>query len=256
VTKCRCARVSRHSRLVPVRTRAVACLVLCFSVGVVATGVSAGAEDRWATGATSAGHAIVLQPGRFDSAHCSAHTAIPRRGFSLGATFAGLRAAPPEYICNSSVGSARTVWGGPTISWGYEETTYGTCDASEEGCVPPLEVENAPECVRTPRSYGPNRYHHRIKGEPRLESKQLRISAAPWLPALEFDEGQRVELYTGQTTVVLFATRSSLARQAARVVAQIVAREVPSADRARISAAALGPGDGSTCHHFRSAVTP
>jgi hypothetical protein len=77
---------------------------------------------------------------------------------------------------------------------------YGDCippqDASgryEGGCPPPVQVQVWNGCVRNPTVYGgvgaPQGDHLIIRG----------------VPALSFDNGSRVEMYTGRSTVVIFA---------------------------------------------------
>jgi hypothetical protein len=86
---------------------------------------------------------------------------------------------------------------GPHRSWSF---IYGTCDPDpDEGCAPPLEVQNASACVRYPALLG-------------VQRSEL----APFRGAVRANEG--VEIYTGRTTVVIFGRDRSDALRALRPV--------------------------------------
>jgi hypothetical protein len=73
---------------------------------------------------------------------------------------------------------------------------YGDCTPSgESGCPAPLEIQVWPACERNFSSYSLTPL-----GDP-LPHERLTVRGAP---AAFFEEGQRLELYTGSVTVVLF----------------------------------------------------
>jgi hypothetical protein len=78
--------------------------------------------------------------------------------------------------------------------------TYGRCSAGtrdEGGCAPPLEVQDWPACGRNAALYGLRLpLHVHIRG----------------VPAKEF--GDRIELWTGTTDVVIFGRHAARAAQA------------------------------------------
>ena len=76
---------------------------------------------------------------------------------------------------------------------------YGDCPRADEGgCAPPLEVQNWPACVRNPSWYSTQQYG------PAPESATIRT-----VPAAFFEEGTRVEIQTGISTVVIFGPSQS-----------------------------------------------
>jgi hypothetical protein len=133
-------------------------------------------------------------------------------------------------------------------------TVYGTCDASEGGCRPPLDIQNAAECARNPNSYKPNPGVPPEPEEPLFFGEHVRMRSAPWIPDLLFEERTRIELFAGDTTVVVFATDARLARRAGEALAKAIARYAPRSAAARLRADANEPGDGSACRSFRGRV--
>lgn len=78
----------------------------------------------------------------------------------------------------------------------YVSFIYGECDAvSETGCAPPAEVQVWPACKRNPSLYtGP-----RSPISPSPSPTTVR-----GVPAAFFDNGTRLEIQTGASTVVVF----------------------------------------------------
>jgi hypothetical protein len=207
-----------------------------------------------------AGHAAAarrthVNSRRFVGAGCAAHMPIPPIAYELGRSFDGLVARHHDYVCNPAV-NPHLVVSGPSIAVGYVSTTYGTCDASQAGCAPPLDIQNWPECARNPNSYKPN---PGVRLEPEEEQlsnelnpvERIRMSRAPWIPALSFEAGTRIELFGGRTTVVVFANAPKLARDAAEALAGAIAREYPRTRSRTLRADANQPGNGRACHVFR-----
>lgn len=76
---------------------------------------------------------------------------------------------------------------------------YGDCNyVQEDGCTPPLEIQNWPACVRNPSLYA----EKGTWGVPIPEETTLR-----GVPAAFFEEGRRVEVQTGTATVVVFGPK-------------------------------------------------
>ena len=73
---------------------------------------------------------------------------------------------------------------------------YGDCTAGDdEGCAPPAEVQVWPACRRNLRLYDSP-----LSGTPAPEPTKVR-----GVPAAFFEDGERLELQTGISTVVVFA---------------------------------------------------
>lgn len=74
---------------------------------------------------------------------------------------------------------------------------YGDCVArDDEGCAPPVEVQVWPACRRHLGLYDSS-----LPGTPAPERTQVR-----GVPGAFFEDGQRLELQTGPSTVVVFAS--------------------------------------------------
>ena len=72
---------------------------------------------------------------------------------------------------------------------------YGDCAAHDDaGCAPPAEIQVWPACRRNLGLYGDA-----------LGGKLAERTSVRGVPALRFDEGTRLELETGRSTVVVFA---------------------------------------------------
>jgi hypothetical protein len=78
----------------------------------------------------------------------------------------------------------------------YVSFVYGECEARNEvGCAPPGEVQVWPACLRNPAVYVRNR----SPVAPRPVPATVR-----GVPAAIFEDGHRLELQTGTSTVVVF----------------------------------------------------
>jgi hypothetical protein len=84
---------------------------------------------------------------------------------------------------------------------------YGRCETNgDTGCTPPLEVQVWPACERNLSSYTLT-----PDGEPLPHAD----GTVRGVPAALFEDGRRLELYTGSVTVVLFGdSRGQLLRAA------------------------------------------
>lgn len=92
----------------------------------------------------------------------------------------------------------------------YTSFFYGDCKpARADGCPLPLEIQNWPACRRNPSLY------REWPGGPPLPREQLSALGAP---AAVYEDGGRVEVYTGNTTVVIFGTDAARLQRAARAL--------------------------------------
>jgi hypothetical protein len=83
---------------------------------------------------------------------------------------------------------------------------YGICDFEREPqCSPPLQVQSWPACERKPANY-------RDPNGALPERTDLTIRG---VPAAVYEEDHRVEVYSGTTTVVIYANDRDLALRAA-----------------------------------------
>jgi len=79
----------------------------------------------------------------------------------------------------------------------YVSFIYGDCQATDDlGCAPPVEVQVWPACIRNPSLYKSSQ-----PGAPTPEN-----TTARGVPAAFFEGGQRLEIQTGTSTVVVFAS--------------------------------------------------
>jgi hypothetical protein len=101
----------------------------------------------------------------------------------------------------------------------YISFIYGTCElVGDAGCAPPIEVQNWPACERNPTTY-----RLTPRGDP-VPHTDLSIRGAP---AALFEEGTRLEIYTGRTTVVIFGNDPAQIRRAADVLQSVDGRIKP-----------------------------
>jgi hypothetical protein len=89
----------------------------------------------------------------------------------------------------------------------YVGFIYGDCVAlGEQGCPPPLEVQIWPACLRSLADYS------LTPAGPPLEHEPTIVRG---VPAAFFDQGLRLELYTGDVTVVVFGLERAQIQRAA-----------------------------------------
>lgn len=133
---------------------------------------------------------------------CASQEGSPQYArYDLGPSFKGLPLTGATYTCmpeHSPVGPSRTH---------VSTYLYGDCSASESGCGFPVEVQNYPVCDRNRSSYSSD---HR--GNP-VAYTMRRIRG---VPVAQMND--RLEVYTGTSTVVLFGSHLREAAGALRSV--------------------------------------
>lgn len=173
---------------------------LATAVGVYAYGASGGGENL---------------PPAFDVAHSDLTPAQARAFdnftlYSAGESFEGLplvgitrRLDPPASLSDVPLPSRAN----------FANFIYGDCKAeSDSGCAPPLQIQVWPACERTLSSYSLT-----PAGDP-LPHDDTTVRG---VPAAFFEEGGRLEVYTGEVTIVLFGQdRGQLLRAAAALRAE------------------------------------
>ena len=97
-----------------------------------------------------------------------------------------------------------------TLPRGFVTFIYGDCKAaSDSGCSPPLQVQVWRACERNLSSYALT-----PAGDP-LPHQRVRLRG---VPAAFFEGGARLELYTGDVSVVLFGEGRNQLRRAAEAL--------------------------------------
>lgn len=128
--------------------------------------------------------------------------------------------------------------------------------ACEGTCDPPLEMQSSPECDRNFSSYGV------VESAGALSTrKSFMLSGSHKIPTVAFEYGHlgaRLEMYTGQTTVVISSYGTpdppSLARRAAHARAVLITPKLSDFSAARLRALAVDPhGCGPTLKMMRFA---
>jgi hypothetical protein len=128
---------------------------------------------------------------------------------------------------------------GQDVRADYVGFVYGDCVATDEtGCPPPLEVQVWPACERALADYALT---------PAGAPVPHRMTRVRGVPAASFERGLRLELYTGDVTVVIFGlVKKSVLRAAAALRA---ANDLAS-DRERLPQ----PVRGAMRGHLRCAT--
>ncbi len=169
----------------------------------------------------------------------------------LGATFDSLPLSDASLDCNpnpSAVAAAGTDAVPNTVP--YASLSYGDCqldpnEPEHAGCAPPLTIQYWPQCARNEGSYFvpapdgsdqamentdvaldqlPGPLFSQVQQALTQESSLLPainadLSGLALLPAASYEGGTRVEIYSGTTTIVIFANDPALANLATSAVA-------------------------------------
>jgi hypothetical protein len=124
----------------------------------------------------------------------------------------------------------------------YVNYIYGDCQipAGADACSPPVEVQVWPICERTLASY---------QLSPDEGYAHTELPPINGVPAFLFDAGTRLEMYTGDSTVVIFAPDAELAEEVAHELklapAQATPAQAPSESNAALPAPAPGGLNGN-----------
>jgi hypothetical protein len=140
--------------------------------------------------------------------------------YSLGTVFDGHEVSAILRRCESP-------YPGETVRSNYVSFVYGKCEIPTDpetglahgGCAPPIEIQTWPACERAHADYT-------LGGEP-YPQKDLGLERG--VPATLFDEGSRLELYAGRSTVVIFGNEPADVRAAAEAVRVEPTGEPPAA---------------------------
>jgi hypothetical protein len=117
-------------------------------------------------------------------------------------------------------------------------------------------VQSWPECARNPNTFREAGTGRETQQNALSSSNAVRFQTATRMPARAFEGGTRLEIYSGDTTIVVFAGNRDQARRAAAALAAIAADSGGSVSARGLRAAARRPGDASACQHRLFPVDP
>lgn len=131
--------------------------------------------------------------------------------YSVGVKFDGLPRTDTKRVCEAPDATAIRA-GAPALRDNNLTFIYGTCripDDAEGGCSFPLSVQNFPACERNLSLY--QRFPSPTGDVyPHIETEVRGV------PAAVFDDGRRIEVYTGDATVVIWGQTATRVSAAAR----------------------------------------
>jgi hypothetical protein len=162
------------------------------------------------------------------------HEPINFETFSVGPSIDSLPLTDGERRCGG---------GPPATRVNYVSYIYGDCKIPKggSGCQPPLEVQTWPACQRFLAKYS-------FRGEP-LPHKSLPTPGAAQVVEFNFAFDKRIEVYTGSSTVVIFATDRARAIEAAEMLRPEEIDEPPASNPQELDSSLAGglepPAQGS-----------
>ena len=185
---------------------------------------------------------------RSEVAPCLKQRHLPAfTAYDLGSRFDGLPLTSVERDCLAPPPGAPHRPGEPdAVAW-TSDASYGVCtpEAGSEGtCDSPLQLQSYPECDRNFSSYGGV-----VESAGSLSPRASFILSGSYkIPTAAFEYGRhgaRLEMYTGQTTVVIFSygnpDPTSLARRAAHALARLIAPRLVGFSALRLRDLAVDP---------------
>jgi hypothetical protein len=182
---------------------------------------------------------------RSEEAPCLKQRHLPAfTAYNLGDTFDGLPLTSVERSCLAPPAGKHRLGEPASVAW-TSDAIYGTCtpEGSEGTCDDPLEIDSYPECDRNFSSYGVVEPARALR--PR---KSFFLGGSYKIPTVAFEYGRfgtRLEMYTGQTTVVIGSYGNPdppcLARRAAHALARLIAPKLSGISTARLRALAVDP---------------
>lgn len=130
--------------------------------------------------------------------------------YSLGPEFEGLKSTAVLRNCTSPRPGAP-----PQMRSNFVSYIYGDCEPpqGEGGCPAPIEVQSWPYCERG--RLDPT-HHNPLHGKVDIRGVSADI----------FEYGKRIEIYTGQSTVMIFGTDRAQIVRAGRAL--VAAPQIPS----------------------------
>ena len=130
--------------------------------------------------------------------------------YSVGPEFEGLPLTDVDRECTQPHPG-----GPPQARLNMVSYTYGECEPppGEGGCPLPLEVQTWPRCEREPNDYEVG-HHNPLKAKLTLRG----------VPAHLYEDGLRLEVLTGRSTVVVFGLDRAQVLRAARALVKAPAR--------------------------------
>lgn len=131
--------------------------------------------------------------------------------YSLGPQFGRLSLTGVQRECKAPDATAIAV-GAPALRQNNKTYLYGTCKQpteTEGGCADPISVQSFPACERNLSLY--KRYP-----APDGTVYPYDMTRIRGVPAAIFDDGDRIEVYTGDVTVVVWGQDPALVEKAAK----------------------------------------
>jgi hypothetical protein len=148
-------------------------------------------------------------PPAFDAAHSDLSTSEVRAFndfalYSAGGSFEGL----PLVAITRRLDPPLSEIGVPlTVRANFVSHIYGDCEAtSDSGCAPPLQIQVWPACERNLSVY------------PTDDWFKIERTTVRGVPAAFFEEGARLEVYSGDVTIVVFGLGKEHVRRAAEAL--------------------------------------
>jgi hypothetical protein len=139
--------------------------------------------------------------------------AVNFSAYYLGDVFEGLPLTRTLRVCNKPHPQE-------PVRGNYISYIYGDCvPGSDSGCAPPVEVQSAPACER------------RLSRRTRRRARSHKVRG---VPAVQFPGEPRLELFTGDATVVIFGRTQGEVRKAAAALRSIPGSRVSVPARVRL----------------------
>lgn len=131
----------------------------------------------------------------------------------------------------------------------YLAYVYGNCDPSQSGCSPPLQIHSWHACQRAYTDYS-------FEGQP-LPYRELADMGDAKVVEIDFLVDRRIEIYTGSSTIVIWAADRALALAAVEMLRSQPSGRIPITDAADLAGEPGEldpPADGAIEGELRCAV--
>jgi hypothetical protein len=174
----------------------IAAVAACVAAGLFTLGQHAHADPQFADAAAGTGAVPCSDP-------------IDRFAAGSNGKFHGLQRDQRVQHCAPAPPASV----GPPIPTDVSEVSYGDCHAAPGNtCSLPLTVQSWPACERNLSLY--DRYPGPVDADP-PQHTSLSIRG---VPAASFNDGEWLEVYTGDTTIVIFGQTEQLQEAAANAL--------------------------------------